>query len=84
MISAALRTALAAYRDEPSAENWTTLSQLPVGEIAVLDALRSVRPDFPDPLPLPVDGLIEDDRQFYQWPELPDPADVERAIAAYR
>ncbi len=81
--SAELQTALDAYRNERTAATWTVLSQLAVGEVTVFDAIKALKPDFPDPLPLPVDGLIEDDTQFYQWPVLPDPDEVERAIRAY-
>jgi hypothetical protein len=82
-LSAELQTLLEAYRNEPTAANWTALSQLAVGNRTVLDALKSRKPDFPDPLPLPVDGLIEDDAQFYQWSVLPDPEEVEQAIRDY-
>jgi hypothetical protein len=79
-LPAELQTVLDAYRNEPTAATWTALSQLSVGDLSVFDAVKALRPDFPDPLPLPVDGLIEDDAQFYQWPVLPDPDEVERAI----
>jgi hypothetical protein len=79
-LSAELQAALDAYRNDPTAANWTALSQLAVGEATVLDALKALKPDFPDPLPLPVDALIEDDTQFYQWPVLPDPDEPAAAI----
>ena len=77
-----LREGLETYRQDRSAAAWTSLSQLWIGEIQVVDALKNIKPEFPDPLPLPVDGVIEDDSQFLQWPVLPDPDDVERAILA--
>lgn len=79
-LSGEIRAALDAYRRDRSAENWTTLSQLSAGDGTVLDALQAIEPDFPDPLPVDVDGVIEDDRQFFQWQTLPDPENVERAI----
>jgi hypothetical protein len=82
-LPAELQALLDDYRNAPSAKAWTVLSQLAIGDLTVLDALKALKPDFPDPLPLPVDGVIEDDTQFYQWPVLPDPDDVERAIRAY-
>lgn len=75
-----IRVALSAYRRERTPARWTALSQLSVGDVEVLDALKSMNPEFPDPLPLPVDGLIEDSAQFYQWPVLPDPDDVLHAV----
>jgi len=75
-----VRAALEAYRGHRDAAHWTTLSQLFVGDVDVLDALQALKPDFPDPLPLPIDGLPEDSDDFFQWPELPDPDDVSSAI----
>lgn len=77
-----LRDALDTYRKDASSESWTALSQLPVGDTDVLDALQVFKPDFPDPLPLPVEDLVEDNNSFYQWPELPNPDDVRNAIIA--
>jgi hypothetical protein len=51
-----------------------------IGDTDVLDALQVMKPDFPDPLPLPVEDLSEGNDDFYQWETLPDPDDVERAI----
>jgi hypothetical protein len=79
-LPAELQAVLAAYRNERTAATWTALSQLAIGDITVLDAVKALKPDFPDPFPLPVDGLIEDVAQFYQWPVLPDPDEVEQAI----
>jgi hypothetical protein len=72
--------ALAAYRKEKTAARWTALSQLWVGEVQVLDALKLAVPDFPDPLPLPVDGLLDDSSEFFEWSALPDPDDVRRGL----
>lgn len=77
-----VRAAFTAYRNDRSNANWTVLSQLQVGDVEVIDALRRIEPDFPDPLPLPVDGLLTDDAQFFQWPELPGPDRVLEAIVA--
>lgn len=75
-----IREALTAYRSEKTDARWTALSQMSVRGTEVLDALRAIQPDFPDPYPLPVDGVLESSDDFYQWPVLPDPSDVERAI----
>jgi hypothetical protein len=76
-----LEAALAAYSEERTAASWTALSQLWVREeMTVFDALKLSYPDFPDPLPLPVEGVLEDSEDFYQWSELPDPDQVLRAI----
>jgi hypothetical protein len=78
-----LRAALEAYRNDPSPASWTPLSQLWVrDDVDVLDALQSLKPDFPDPLPVPVEGLIEENSGFYQWPALPDPDDVLEAVVS--
>jgi hypothetical protein len=77
-----LRVALEGYRKDGNAESWTALSQLWVGDIQVVDALKRVKPDFPDPFPLPVDGIIEDSGNFLQWPMLPEPDDVLRGLLA--
>ncbi len=76
-----IRTALAAYRSEKTAARWTSLAQMSVRDVEVLDALKAMNPDFPDPFSLPVDGLLESSDDFFQWPVLPHPDDVERAIA---
>lgn len=81
-LPAELQGVLDAYRTDPTTANWTALSQLAIGDLTVLDALKALKPDFSDPLPLPVDGLVEDDTQFYQWPLLPNPDEVEQAIRA--
>lgn len=78
-----LQTALDAYRSERTAATWTALAQTAFGDLTVLDALKALQPEFPDPLPLPVDGVIEDQTQFYQWPVLPDPDEVERALRVH-
>ncbi len=76
-----LRAAFETYRNEKSAASWTALSQLWVRDnVEVLDAVKLLNPDFPDPLAIPVDGLIEESADFFQWPTLPDPDDVLRAI----
>ncbi len=75
-----IRSALDAYRSARTAASWTELSQLSVGNVDVLDALQAMNPDFPDPLPVPVDGVLEDSEEFYQWQVLPDPDDVQRAV----
>jgi hypothetical protein len=77
-----VRIALAAYRENRSAARWTALSQLWVGDVQVLDALKLNDPYFPSPLPLPVDGIVEDSSEFFQWPVLPDADDVLHALAA--
>jgi hypothetical protein len=78
-----LRAAFETYRNDASASSWTALSQLSVrDDMDVLDALQAADPRFPDPLPLPVDGLVEDNNDFFQWPQLPDPDGVLRAILA--
>ena len=77
-----LRVAFETYQKDRSAASWTALSQLWVGDIQVVDALKRVKPDFPDPFPLPVDGIIEDSGNFLQWPTLPEPQDVLRALLA--
>jgi hypothetical protein len=77
-----LRSALDAYRKDRSAASWTSLSQLWVrDDVDVFDALKLVNPDFPDPLAVPVDGVLEDESEFFQWSVLPEPDDVLRAIA---
>jgi hypothetical protein len=76
-----LQAALDAYRNDKTPESWTTLSQLWVrDDVEVFDALKLVNPGFPDPLPLPVEGLVEDNTGFFQWPVLPEPDEVRRAI----
>jgi len=77
-----VRRALEAYRSEPSAARWTTLSQLWVGDLQVLDVLQKADPNFPDPLPLPIDGIPEDNTDFFQWSILPEPDEVKRALDA--
>lgn len=76
-----IQRALTAYRSEQTDAHWTSLSQMSVRDVDVLDALKAIQPDFPDPFPLPVDGVLESSDDFFQWPLLPDPDDVERAIA---
>lgn len=76
-----IRDALAAYRQDRTPERWTDLSQVFVyDDVDVLDALQTVHPDFPDPLPLPIEGVVEDNAELFQWSVLPDPDDVLRAI----
>ncbi|HEY1869145.1 MAG TPA: DUF302 domain-containing protein [Candidatus Cybelea sp.] len=75
-----VKAALDAYRDDRTSARWTELSQLWVGELQVVDALQRLHPEFPDALPLPVDGVIEDNAELYQWQTLPDPAEVLRAL----
>ena len=75
-----VRAALSAYRTEKTAANWTALSQMSVGDTDVLDALQALKPDFPEPYPLPVEDVVENSAAFFQWPELPEADDVERAI----
>lgn len=77
-----VQAALSAYRENKNDASWTTLSQLQLGDIEVIDALRRLEPDFPEPLPLPVDGLLTDNAQFFEWPELPEPDRVEDAIVS--
>ena len=77
-----VKDALRAYQQDRTDARWTALSQLQVGDVEVIDALRLIEPDFPDPLPLPVDGLLTDNAQFYQWPRLPDPDRVLEAVEA--
>jgi hypothetical protein len=74
--------ALAAYRQDRSPARWTALSQLSVGDVSVLDALMLIEPDFPEPLPLPVEGLVTENADFFQWPELPEPDRVLQAITS--
>lgn len=81
-LPAEIRSALDLYRNEQTPARWTALSQLWIGEIDVLDALQKVNPEFPDPLALPVDGLLEDSSEFFQWPVLPKPDDVLAALLA--
>jgi hypothetical protein len=79
-----IRTALSKYRNDRSAASWTALSQLWVrGDVEVLDALRQLKPDFPEPLVVPADGVIEDNDDFFQWSMLPDPDDVLAAISYF-
>lgn len=76
-----LQTALDAYRNDKTPASWTALSQLWVrDDVEVFDAVKLVNPEFPDPLPLPVEGLVEENAGFFQWPVLPDPDEVLRAI----
>lgn len=75
-----IRAALDAYRSARTAASWTELSQLSVGDGDVLDALQAMNPDFPDPLPVPVDGVLDENDEFFQWSVLPDPDDVQRAV----
>ncbi len=75
-----LRAALDTYRKNTDGASWTSLSQQPVDGMDVLDALQLLKPDFPDPLPLPVEDVVQDNDAFFQWSTLPDPDDVERAI----
>jgi hypothetical protein len=78
-----VRTALEAYRKDKSAARWTVLSQLFVGELQVLDVLQKFDPHFPGPLPLPIDGILEDNAEFFQWSVLPEPDDVRRALDVF-
>ena len=82
MIPDDIRTALDAYRGERTSVRWTELSQLWVGELQVIDAVQQLDPEFPDALPLPVDGVIEDNAELFAWKTLPDPDEVERALVA--
>ncbi len=82
MIPDDVRLALEAYRRDRTVARWTELSQLWVGELQVIDVLQRLHPEFPDPLPLPVDGVIEGNAELFQWKTLPDPDEVERAFAA--
>jgi hypothetical protein len=75
-----LRAGLDAYRKETSSQRWTELSQLPVNGMDVLDALQRIKPEFPDPLPLPVEDIVQDSDAFFQWATLPNPDDVLTAI----
>lgn len=77
-----LRAALDAYRKNRDNASWTALSQVEVGGMEVLDALKLYKPDFPDAYPLPVEDIVQDNAGFYQWPELPNPDDVFLAITA--
>jgi hypothetical protein len=76
--------ALQAYRQERTSVKWTALSQKWVGELQVLDVLQQLHPEFPEPLPLPVDGVIEDNAELFQWKTLPEPDEVERALEALK
>ncbi len=82
MIPDDVKVALEAYRRDRTSARWTELSQLWVGELQVIDALQRLDPEFPVDLPLPVDGVIEDNVELFQWTTLPDPDEVERALAA--
>lgn len=82
MIPDDVRAALDAYRHDRTSARWTELSQLWVGELQVVDVLQRLHPEFPDALPLPVDGVIEDNAELYQWQTLPGPAEVLRALEA--
>jgi hypothetical protein len=76
-----LRAALDAYGNARTADSWTALSQCWVrDDVTVFDAVKLLAPSFPDPLPLPVEGVVEDNTELYQWPTLPEPDDVLRAI----
>jgi len=80
MIPEDVWVALEAYRQDRTSEHWTQLSQLWVGELQVIDALQRLHPEFPDALPLPVEGVIDDNAELFQWQTLPDPDDVARAL----
>lgn len=82
MISDEVTAALHTYRQVRTSASWTVLSQLWVGDLQVLDALQRLHPEFPDALPLPVDGVIEDNAELFEWQTLPDPDEVERALVA--
>ncbi len=82
MIPDDVRAALAAYRRDRTSARWTELSQLWIGDLQVIDALQRLHPEFPDALPLPVDGVIENNAELFQWQTLPDPDEVERALVA--
>ena len=76
-----VRAAIDEYHRNRSAASWTSLSQLWVrGGINVFDAVKLVKPDFPEPLPVPVDGVLEESGDFFQWAVLPEPEDVRRGI----
>ncbi len=75
-----VRAALEAYRENPSEANWTTLSQLSVGDQTVFGAVKQAYPDFPDPLPLPVEDLAEDNEDFFAWERLPRVDEIVRAL----
>ena len=79
-LDAELRSALDAYRDDCNATNWSRLSQLYVGQVQVLDALKALDPAFPDPYPLAAADLAGPD--FLEWPTLPDPGTVRKAVLA--
>ena len=66
-----VRAALEAYRRDQSQANWTVLSQLWVGDETVFDIVKERFPDFPDPLPLPVEDVVESNLQFFEWQRLP-------------
>lgn len=79
-LDAELRSALDAYRENCNTTNWSRLSQLYVGQIQVLDALKALDPGFPDPYPLAAADLAGPD--FLEWPTLPDPSTVLKAVLA--
>jgi hypothetical protein len=84
-LSPEIHAAFDRYQSEKTASAWTALSQLWVrDDVDVLDAVQMLDPEFPDPLPLNADGVIEDEEDLYQWSRLPDPAEVYRAISAVR
>jgi hypothetical protein len=72
-----VRDALTAYRETRSAETWTTLSQMYAGLIQVFDAVKAYAPDFPDAYPLAAADISD---TFYEWPQLPDPEMVVKAV----
>lgn len=77
-----VREALDTYARDRTSARWTELSQLWVGELQVIDVLQQLYPEFPDALPLPVEGVIDDNAELFQWQTLPDPDDVRRALKA--
>src|SRR5277367_1867759 len=79
-ISDGCRQLFAAYQADRTNATWTRLSQYYVGQRQVIDGLRELDPSFPDPYPLDGADLIENDDDYYQWPTLPNPALVLKAI----
>ena len=49
-------------------------------QIQVFDALKALDPEFPDPYPLAAADLAGPD--FLEWPTLPEPATVLKAVLA--
>jgi hypothetical protein len=73
-----IREAFVTFRAHPNAQTWTPLSQMYIGLLTVLDGVQALDPTFANPYPLEAADVA--DGAFYQWPAIPQPNQVLRAM----